>query len=58
MNLAIIGFLKKRFFAGRKPLHRVFPAEFKQNLPTAEGGKGPEVPPVMLALVATFVSLI
>jgi hypothetical protein len=55
MNLAIIGVLKHRFLTGKKALHRLFPAEFKQNLPTAEGGQGPEVPPVMPALAATFV---
>ena len=55
MNLAIIGVLKHRFFAGQKALHRLFPAEFKQNLSTADGGRGPEIPPVLLALATTFV---
>ena len=55
MNPAIIGVLKHHFLVGRKALHHLFPAEFKQNLPTARGGKGPEVPPVLLTLATTFV---
>jgi hypothetical protein len=57
MNLAIVGVLKHRFLTGKKALHRLFPEEFEQNLPTIGGGQGPEVPPVMPALAATFVSL-
>jgi hypothetical protein len=55
MNPAIIGILKNHFLTGRKAIHRLFPDEFKQNLPTEDGGQGPEVPPVMPALAATFV---
>ena len=57
VNLAIVGILKHHFLTRRKALHRIFPDVFKQNLPTEDGGQGPEVPPVMPTLAATFVHL-
>lgn len=55
LNEAIIDVLKEWYFQGRKSLHRLFPAEFPQSLAADNGGKGPEMPPRLVALVATFV---
>jgi hypothetical protein len=57
LNKAIIDILKERYFEGRKPLHRLFPKEFPQIIATEDGGKGLEMPPRLVALVATFVRL-
>jgi hypothetical protein len=55
---AIVGILKEQYFDGRRSLFRVFPQEFKQTLATEDGGKGLEMPPKLVALVATFVRFI
>ena len=55
LNKAIIDILKEQYFDGRKSLYRLFPQEFKQGLATEDGGKGFEIPPRLIALVATFV---
>ena len=57
LNKAIIDILKEEYFDGRKSLYNLFPQEFKQSLTTEDGGKGSEIPPRLVALVATFVQL-
>ncbi|KAF9785139.1 hypothetical protein BJ322DRAFT_1108599 [Thelephora terrestris] len=55
LNQVIIDVLKERYFEGRTSLYRLFPQEFSQSLTTEDGGKGPEIPPRLVALVATFI---
>ena len=52
LNDAIIGIFKDRYFRGKKLLYRLFPLE---SLVAENGGRGPEIPPRLVALVATFV---
>ena len=58
LNGAIIDILKEVYFDGRKSLYKLFPQEFKQSLTVEDGGKGLEMPPRLVALVATFVRFI
>jgi hypothetical protein len=58
LNEAIVDILKERYFEGKKSLYRLFPQEFTQSLTIEDGGKGLEIPPKLVALVATFVWLI
>ena len=55
LNEAIIDVLKERYFWGKKSLYRLFPLEFTQSLIAEDGGRGLEIPPRLVALVATFV---
>jgi len=55
LNEAIIDTLKEEYFDGRKSLYKLYPQEFKQSLATEDGGRGLEIPPRLVALVATFV---
>jgi hypothetical protein len=57
LNEAIIDILKERYFEGKKSLYRLFPQEFTPSVPIEDGGKGPEISPKLVALVATFVWL-
>ena len=58
MNKVIVNILKEEYFDSRKSLYALHPQEFKPSLTTENGGKGLEIPPRLVALVATFIRFI
>jgi len=55
LNATIIDILKEEYFDSKKSLYKLYPQEFKPTLVAKNGGKGLEMPPRLVALVATFV---